>query len=644
MTRPSRKSADRPVTLRTPLLPGPFVNTRLLPVGRGEDGVLRFWISTYNATSGALGILADERGRIRRYDLGAEHASAYAAAAQDPHTLWLCGKLSTILKLDLKSGRVRAFPTGAEPGLCHAGMALDHQTRRLLVTSRTGEGRVGVSFDLRSHRATLLKNQWPSLYSYNALPCGPGQWVMVMYFPGQLLRWDATTQATSLSKVDISDVPLNVLYQLLHDERWGWYLPGKGWYDAPRDALRPDGPRPAREMMWFGRQGDTAVGAQVIDGQMQVCTWDLGSGEVRELMRVPDMQLLNVALTPSGHVATMSIYGEWRVTNLADQGLRLSRPSPSLSRHGAMCLRRVDQRRLLGTTFITQRFWMADLATGKSWDCGRAAPGTGQITQTCRIGKRIYMAAYTGGELMEFDPDRPAAFPTNPRVVAGMPLALRPVAIIHHGPIIWYACSRKYGVLGSVLLRYDTRSGEASWVVDPLGPRQVLSLAYDRARHALICGSSIHGDQAMAQPSVRQSMLASLDADTLAPRVQREGPTLRVQVVGWLGRERLLCLDMADDRSNATVIDARTLEPVEAPLPGLLAEAPAGAPWPLVAAPRLGHFVLSREQRLELHDLRRRDSLVKVLARGIEGNAWSIDDDALLLIQGARVKIIPCRW
>jgi hypothetical protein len=644
MKRGVEEPAPR-TTLRTPAIPGPFVNNRLLSLGVGRDGVERFWISTYNATGGALGILADELGRMRRYDLGPEHASAYAAAAQNASTLWLCGEMSQILKLDLNSGKLSAFPTGAGGGLCHAGMALDRDARQLLVTGRgTKNTGLGVSFDLRTHKATLLDDQWPSLYCYNTLAAGPSLWVMVMYFPGKLLRWNAATRSVAPSQVDLAEVPLNRLYQLLHDERWGWYLPGLGWYDAQRDALLDKGPRPAREMMWFGKAGDIALGAEAHEGQMLVHGWDMTSGEVREWMRVPDMQLLNIAMTRSGRVATMSIYGEFRVIDIADRGLRLSRPSPSLSRHGAMCLRRVDRHRILGTTFISQRFWMADLTTGKAWDCGRAAPGTGQITQTCRIGKRIYMAAYTGGELMEFDPDKPAAFPANPRVVASMPLAMRPVALLAQGPILWYACSRKYGLLGSVLFRYDTRSGEARWAVDPLGPRQILSLAYDPTGHALLCGSTIHGDQAMSKPSVSEGMLASLDADTLSLRQRREGPTLRVQVVGWLGRGRLLCQDMADDRIDAVVIDARTLKAVACPLPAVLSDSPSGAPWPIVATPVLGRFVLHRDRRLELHDLRRQASLVRVLARGVDSKRWSIDNDSLLMPQDARVKIVPCHW
>ncbi|MEW1843035.1 hypothetical protein AB0392_34275 [Nonomuraea angiospora] len=82
------------------------------------------------------------------------------------------------------------------------------------------------------------------------------------------------------------------------------------------------------------------------------------------------------------------------------------------------CLIRLDERTVLGTPFISQRFWTVDLATGHGTDHGRAAPGGGQITRTWYADGAANLAAYAGGELTAYVPTRAARFPDNPRAVA----------------------------------------------------------------------------------------------------------------------------------------------------------------------------------------------------------------------------------
>jgi hypothetical protein len=442
--------------------------------------------------------------------------------------------------------------------------------------------------------------------------------------------------------VKLADVPLKYLYRTIHDDRLGEYLPTLGWYDGTRDRLRRGGPRPEREMLWFGRRGGRAFGCEVSAGEMQVAAWEMDTGKVDNLLRVADTQSMSVTLTKRGDIAAMAIDGTFRIHDGDDMGLKLCRQAPVRSVGAVDCLRLVNRNRLLGTTFITQRFWEADLKARRGWDCGRAAPGGGEVLKTWRVGKRIYMAAYSGGELMEYDPRRPAAFPANPRVVAQHPLAMRPVAAADHGPIIWYACSRKYGMLGTVLFRYDTRTGVASWVVDPLGPRIITTMLYDRAANELICGSSVHADQRTADPVVDRCMLARIGADDLAVNTTRPMPPQPVhqtRVIGWLRRGALLCVDLTDNYTPR-VVDATTLEDIDFDLSPAISAAMSASPHRVLYLSRPGRFLLQVDGRLERHDFSGRNSRPQVLIRGLSDEHLDVDGQSLLLSKHGKVTVL----
>lgn len=618
------------IGVRTPPSPGPFVNAKLLSLGCDAGGVERFWTSAFGRASGAIGVVVDTQGNQTPYRFGRAHECLYSAAPQNGNTLWLCGDLAHVVRLSLDTGMIDTFDTGTESNLPFAGMAYDDATGRLFLAANPNQQPSGFSFDTRTKKAVQFRGQWLGRYHYNSFPNGDGTWTLPLYLPAQLLRWDPRTNEVRPSVVDIADIPLRWSYRFAHAESRGWYIPTRGWYDAPHDRLRRGGPRPPREMLWFGACGDRVFGCEVHGADMIVSVWDMRRGRIDELTRLADTMLQGVTLTRGGDVAAISMYGDLRIIDGDTGAMTLARRVTTMPRAHANNLRLIDRDRLLGTTFITQRFWEADLATGRSRDCGRAAPDSGQITQTWRIGGRIYMAAYHGGDLVEYDPQRPAAYPTNPRPVASHPLAMRPVAAAHAGHILWYACSRDYGIHGSVILRHDTRRGTSTSCVDPLGPRQVLSLLHNPATGELLCGSTIHADQASAEPVTRRAALGRLNADDLALRDVRETPTLRVDVIGWVRRGVALCVDYTDDDSEPYLIDGSTLDRLDA--------APIAPRNRIAWTGRVGRFVLEADGRLELHDLRRRRTLRRVLVESLHRRGrvrWSLDGDNLMLMNDA---------
>ena len=201
------------------------------------------------------------------------------------------------------------------------------------------------------------------------------------------------------------------------DDRGRRYFPRRGWFDAATRVFHPQTPPPEREMTWFARRGDGVWGVVGDGNEGLIGRWDLRTGRVQEIASIPDATPHNVNMSRSGKLVVVTTYGDLMRLDAGTGALELSRRLPADAVQMTDCLCRVDEDRLLGTAFITQRFWEVNLKTGEGEDCGRAAPGGGEVLQTWNLDGKLYMAAYTGGELMEYDPAQPARFPENPRVV-----------------------------------------------------------------------------------------------------------------------------------------------------------------------------------------------------------------------------------
>jgi hypothetical protein len=356
-------------------------------------------------------------------------------------------------------------------------------------------------------------------------------------------------------------------------------------------------------MTWFARRGDWAYGGLRSGSNLAVARWHLPTGDVEDLCEIPDATNHCVTLSAAGNLVAVSIYGYF-YRYAADTGtLQLERRLDS-DAYGALdCLRRIDRDRLLGTPFITQRFWESNLTTRKAYDCGRAAPGGGEVLQTWKLGKTIYMAAYAGGELLAYDPARHPHFPENPRVVAAPAHSMRPIAAADDGVSLFYACSKHYGHLGSTLTRYHSRSGAVRTVEDPLPALKITSLRYVRARDKLICGSSVDADCQSCPPTAESAALAVIDAKRLRVEHVATAPAgvTAVDFVGLLSAGTWLCraVTSAGVRFFAATDTELTVPEVAA----MDIEVPACQS--LLYANRVGLYVLHVEDRVELWDLRR---------------------------------------
>jgi len=648
LTSPARKAFGRGRLLRVPVpkTRDPFINAKLISLGKDRAGVERFWISTWNDSVGCLGVVVSESGDSRVFRFPRRFPGFYSAAPGDPDTLWLVGQMDKVVRLDLSTGRHECFQTGLAGSLVFSGMPFDPETGKLFFLSFSDTGIVGCSFDTRARRpAKVYRDFTPDHYLRCSFASGDGTWSVVVQCPGEsLLHWDPkreTLDTSSLTEtLDLHGAAWRT-YRLIADDAGRVYFPGRGWFEPKtRNFAAPD-VWPETEMCWFARRDTLAWGARTEGAHAHVSVWDMKTGKVRHLCTIPDGDVASVNLTASGKIICVNTYGVFHLFDAATGALEVSSELPTDSIGRTDCVVRIDRRRLLGTAFITQRFWEADVRTGKGFDCGRAAPGGGQIALAWKIRDKVYMAAYTGGELVEYDPAEHPHFPENPRVVAKPPRGMRPVAGATDGTSLFYACSSPYGTLGSTLTRYDTRAGRATYAVNPLPDQQVRSLCYDRASDSLLSGTTIDADCASCPPTAQTCLVARIRARDLSVVASRPAPRgFRVlRVVGplakntWLATLGQNCWNDGDARWFA--LDGDTLD---IPPGDKLKTFPDGLRR-IVFTGHVGRFLLLVGERVELWDMREHVRLAS-LARFARAERLIVQDDSLYITRPREVVIL----
>jgi len=643
------------ITISIPPGRDPFVNTPLLALGPDRNGNERFWISTWNANVGCLAALVTEAGEARIYRFNDKrHGGFYSAAMEDDDTLWLCGSLSRVVRFSLESGDFEEYPTGAPDALVFQGMVLDRETGKLFALAHDMAERmvVAFSFDIRGRKTVQIHRDFAlEKYMRTHFPNGDGSYTFVLHTPGEtLLRWDPRDESLSATRIAENlgghKTSGGTSYRLVTDAEGRPYFPHRGWYD-PRARAFQNGPRPDAEATWFQRIGQTVWGGSGRDGNIDVSRWNLEAGTVSRLCTVPEGTIQGIQVSAGGKIVAVNKYGFFYRFDAESGDLEMTRRLDTDSIGHVDCLCRIDKDRLLGTPFITQRFWEANLRTGQGYDCGKAAPGGGEILLTWKLNGKVYMAAYTGGDLVEYDPAEHPHFPENPRVVAAPPHAMRPVAGADDGRYIFYACSTPYGSLGSTLTRYDTQTGCAAYARNPLPDQQIVSLAFDVDTPSLLCGTTMDADCRSCAPASADCFFAGIDPETLAVTWRGKAPsgTNRAKVVGPLGEGAFLCecvgpfergysrwFALANAAPHVPALDAMRVFPENRS--GLCY---SGIP---------GHFLMRHETRLELWDMRT-GSVVSVLSDDFDGYAFKIQERSVYLLYSRRIEILenalgPC--
>ena len=627
----------------------PFVNAQLTPAGLDrETGEERFWASTWNANSGCTGVLITPSGknRVYRFDVDRGQFGYYGAAYVGDDVLYLCGFMDEIVRLDLETGETTAWKTGLPHDLSVSGMVHDPATGHIFNAAycEADLKRKAFVFDVKTSTVVARLDDLP--FRNNQLrfciPNVDGTYTFANVIPDvELARWDPALDAVEivLESHHPEGSQQHDTCVLMRRPDGAIYVPYRGWFDPLRRVF-VEGRLATREATWFALRGGVAYGAEQSDsGNSVLLRWDIGSGALRKVAEIPDSLSYNFRMTREGRIVCVNLYGYfYRVdpeTATIEGSLKLD--TDAVGRID--CLRRIDRRRLLCTPFITQRFYEIDLDEGTGWDLGRAGGGFGEVMETAELDGTVYMATYTRGQLVAYDPSAHANFPENPRVVVHPPEgAMRPVGICTDAASVYYTCTRIYGSLGSVLIRYTPSRGATLLVQDPVPDHAVRSMAYDPTTNTILAGTSYAADCNSGVPKATTALLVQLDPGTLRPLRTHRGPdhVYEYVLLGRLSETEYLFKAVFDDGSvRWTSVDAGTFTPRDFEMPF-----PKGtADGKVQYTGRPGRFVLETPESQELWDLGL-GTRVRELCRETGYSRLHVQDGSLYFVYRKHIRIL----
>lgn len=497
----------------------PFVNTPLIAAGVDEDtGEERFFISTWNANVGCLSALITPNGKthIYRYEKGEGIAGcgAYSAVLTDNDTLWLCSDLARIMRLTLSSGAYDYYETGARSGLVFCGMQYDAATHKLLFMANTFEKPTlcAVSFDTKTKKTVhIYEGFTKASLGDGGFANGDGTYTLrVTTGYSAFYTWNPHKESLTF-RCEIHDMAR--ASRVISDEDHQPYIPYQGWLTKDNHLL--DEVRPQEEKcLWFGSANGHAYGAEDDDDGVSIFLWEFQTGSVRLVCHVPNGTLFGLALTKQEEILAVNVFGELYKYN-QNGDLLLSKMLDTNAVGAVDCLVSIDKNHLLGTPFISQRFWTLDMTNNTGIDCGRAATKCGEVLETWNKNNKLYMASYTEGILTEYNPQKPIGFPENPRIVAKSPHGMRPVASTENETCLYYACNHHYGELGCELTRYNAQTGEVLYFNNPLEYQHIISMRYDKTTDRIYGTTTFRSDCDTSVPKSNTCYVVTIDTATL---------------------------------------------------------------------------------------------------------------------------------
>ncbi len=521
---------------------GPFINMPLCRAGYDKDsGEERFWIATVNSNEGATGLLISENGKSRVFNLKAP--VLYNAVYTGEDVLWLCGDLKSVIRFDLKTGKQEVFDTGIGYALVFNGMAYDETTKKLFFAGAlTPPHATGISFDMSGGKTVKVYTglSEKSLSMSRSWCNGDGTLTVVM-------RGDKTTvncwnplEETFTEKLSWVQEHENMVSEMT-DENGRHYCSGKGWLNSLTYEIE-EGPKPNITAFWFDRSGDVAYGKVENTDYTEIYKWNMVSGETKMMFSIPNET--GTCLTEKKDaLVSVTLYGEFY--KYSTDGELIMTRWPDTSSAGRMdVVMGLGDKYILGTPFITQRFWLVDKESGVGFDAGKASPGRGEVMRGWFMNGKAYLASYSEGILTELDPNQNFNFPENPRVVAKPPMAMRPFCSADDGINLYYISNHHYYIPGSTATKYNTLTGETLHKKETMEGQSFRSLFYNKAKKILIGGTTFNLDCNYGSPISDKCYIALISPQTLNVTEYVEAPkgTDCATVLGQLDDTRYIVL------------------------------------------------------------------------------------------------------
>lgn len=522
----------------------PFVNAQVVPAGVDpETGEDRFWASTWNSNSGCIGALFTSSGKNKlfRFDKSKGQFGFYGASYQGDNIMWLSGFLDNVTKLDLTTGETVSYNTGLTHDLSISGFTYDANTKKaFLCTYCQGDKkRKGFVFDTVSCKTVKIFDDIPLKNNQlrYSVKNNDGTYTLVNMIPGiELIIWNPANDDLDVVADSMPALVHSEYFKVVKSPQGNIYIPSYGWFSPERREFVPL-PKAPKEACWFAMKGNVIYGAQWMQsiGGCNLVKWNTDTNDINSFAFVPDTMSYHFALTSNEKIVALNLYGFFYRIDPSTGVLETSQKFESDSVGHVDCLHRIDENRLLGTPFITQRFFEMDIQNNKGFDLGRATGGVGEVLAVIPFQEKIYMASYTKGYLTEYDPQLPARFPENPRPVVEPPEpAMRPVGYCTDQDSIYYSCSHEYGYLGSMSIKYTPGKGQTVFLDNPLENHMIRTMEYNRETNTVIAGTTYEADCRSCPSKDDNSFIVKFDPATLKviDKVYAPVKTVTVRIVG----------------------------------------------------------------------------------------------------------------
>lgn len=626
-------------TYTVPPTRDPFINTPLIPAGHDPaSGAERFFISTWNANVGCTCALVDTLGKSRIYridkaNFGYAGCGAYSAYLTDPDTIWMVSEIARPLRLTLSTGEYEFFDSGAQPGLVFAGMQFDANTNKFLAISCQHERICALSFDVKKQQtAKIYRNFSAATYSHGGFPNPDGKTYTMRMSIGHsaLCQWDPVAE-TLIERCLIDERA--ECFKVAYDAEGRVYLPYTGWLDTTDYSISAER-MPERECCWFGRIENTVYGVTGEQTEAEILAWDLNTGKVTTLCTFPDSGHGCAALTESGEIMVVNVYGVVYQFSTKDGSLLMTKELDSTAQGRLDCLLKVNEHLILGTPYITQRFWLVDTESGDGCDAGRAAPGAGEVLQVWNLCGKVYMATYTKGVLTAFDPSKCISYPENPCVVAEPSNSMRPFAKAQDDTCLYYSSNHPYGQYGCQLTRYNAVTGQAFYKEDPVPLQEITSLLM--CDGFLLGATTTAADSDCLEPKTDRCYFVRIDPTTLevTHKTETEQGCEWAQLLGMVNEDTCLVSTRTTDKTVTTKLYSLSRDSFsDYALPeGSAFQRSAEIP---------GLFLLSRGNTLELWRLTETEAVyIKELAELTDVYAVHTNDDSVLLATPREIHLL----
>lgn len=449
------------------------------------------------------------------------------------------GATGTIIILDPESGAGESIDM---PGDSGAWALLNYRDERLLVGTCGHFGYLH-DLDLRTREWAAPLRDPHETYIWN-LELGPDGMVYGGTYPNcVLLRYDPEKrELDNLGRV--SDNPGNLYSRMV-------YCGAPGHVIVVCNSAEPHLAAWSMETGQVCRFGDT--GAQVREVNPQFICTQSGDGlrfyDSRTL--TPLSEDLSDQVAPVDRVDRYPGSGfsvrlqDGRALAVRGQGYYIDDgsanppdllpiPAPAPATH-MLTIVADAHGRIWGSSGFGQTIFSWDPDSGETWNSQVVTDNSGEVYGVAVADGRLFLACYSGGDHVVYDPAQPWSQldNQNPRTLAPVgPELIRPAGKSVVGPDgnVWTGWMAQYGVYGGGISRVDATTLEMTSWLDPVPGQAIMALAADERYLYFVTGGNANGLQTRVAPF--HFVVWSPDGHIVWQRQFAEGSTLAHVVAG----------------------------------------------------------------------------------------------------------------